>query len=150
MIPLRRGDVLLYSAWIPVSDWLIKLHTGSRIVHVEVVSTPTVVGSARFKGVDWYPFEPANLAYILRPRRPVDMVAANTWFETVRGQPYGYLGLLGYFNADLQTDSGSWSCSKLATRYLRAGGFDPFSGFISGGVEPGDFLKVPGFHQYEV
>lgn len=150
MIEIQPADVLLYSAWIPASDWLIKLHTGSRIVHVEVVSKPTVVGSARFRGVNWYPFEPANLAYILRPTQPVDMRAADTWFNTVRGQSYGYLGLLGYFNADLQTDSGSWSCSKLATRYLRAGAFDPFAGFVSGGITPGDFLKSIVFHKYEV
>ena len=104
MIDLQPGDVLLYSAWIPVSDWLIKLHTGSNIVHAAVVSQPTVVGSARFKGVNWYPFQPANLAYILRPTKPVNMMAADAWFNTVRGQPYGYLGLIGYFNADLQTD----------------------------------------------
>lgn len=140
----RAGDCLLYDSWYPVSDWLIQAKTGSKIVHVEIVSAPSsspYVASARFRGVDFYPFEPKNLRWILRPVRPFDEQAALSWFHTVRGQPYGYSSLWGYFDADMQTDEGGWTCSKLGARYLRAGGVDAFNGFPSGGIEPGDFMK---------
>lgn len=147
---LRRGDVLLYSGWYPATDWFIKAHTGSRIVHAEVVSKRPLVAAARFDGVNWYPFHPTHLAYVLRPVLPINIKTADEWLGTVRGMPYGYKGLLGFYDVDLQTDDGDWTCGKLVTRYLRAGGFDPFAGYVAGGIAPGDFLKVPGFVRYEV
>ncbi len=153
MIDLQCGDVLLYDQWYAVSDWLVKMKTGSAIVHCEVVASdglPPSVASARFRGVDDYLFEPKALRFVLRPLQPFDRHAANIWFETVQGQPYGYLGLFGYYNADLQTDTGDWTCSKLATRYLRAGGVDAFNGYVSGGIAPGDFLKSSALRKHEV
>ena len=142
----QPGDVLLYSH-TGFYDWLIRVKSWSKVSHCEVVAigglTPLrIVGSRNGQGVDVYPFDPTGLKFVMRPLLPFDYDRANAWFRTVQGQPYDWLGLLAFESAKLQgRENGKMFCSEFATRYLRAGGIDPFNAYDADGIAPGEFVK---------
>lgn len=139
---LQPGDVLLYSGDGFFST-LIKLKTWSTVSHCEVYDGYSFsVASRDGKGVGRYPFREDGLIAVLRPIAPFDTFTAHTWFTTVDGQEYDWLGLLSFTSAKYQgQENGKMFCSEFATRYLRAGNVDPFAGYDADGIAPGEFLK---------
>jgi hypothetical protein len=153
----QPGDVLLYARQ-GIYNRLIQIKTWSRVSHVEIVSFPSVNGYAPLVvasrngiGVGQYQFDRAGLYCVLRPIAPFDHWAAMDWFwEHANGQGYDWLGLLAFFSAKLQgRENGRMFCSELATRFLRAGGVDPFNGYDADGISPGEFLKSPAFRRID-
>jgi hypothetical protein len=146
----RPGDVLLFSRQ-SIFNRLIAWKTWSRYTHVEVVSRwyPTqvyVAASRNGKGCDVYPADFRGLSLILRPGRPFNPIRANNWWDRVAvGQGYDWLGLLNFWAAKTRGNNGKMFCSEAATRYLRAGGFDPFNGDDADRIAPSDFAKNSGF-----
>lgn len=139
------GDVLLY-ARSGVYSRLIQIKTWSRVSHCEVVaeygSHPSVVASRNGVGVGEYALDLNGLYAVVRPVVPFDVHAALQWFDTVNGQGYDWLGLLAFFSAQRQgRENGKMFCSEFSTRFLRAGGVDPFNGADADAIAPADFLK---------
>lgn len=139
---LRPGDVLLYSGR-SVFSWLIRIKTWSRYSHVEICDGYGFsVASRDGIGVGRYPHRAEQLAMVLRPHRPFNVHVARAWFRAVDGQRYDWLGLLSFTFAEWQGKSnGRMFCSEFATRYLRAGGIDPFNAYDADGIAPGEFCK---------
>ena len=139
---LRPGDVLLYSGGSLFSR-LIQMKTWSRYSHCEVYDGDGwSVASRDGIGVGRYPLRVDGLRVILRPVAKFDPIAARAWFATVDGQPYDWFGLLAFTSAKRQGRN-NWKmfCSEFATRYLRAGGVDPFNQYDADGIAPGEFMK---------
>ena len=144
MINLRAGDVLLYSGKGFFSR-VVQIKTWSRYSHVEVYDEAMYcVASRDGLGVGRYPFRVDGLRVVLRPLQPFDPAPARAWFATVNGQPYDWFGLLAFTNAARQgRENWKMFCSEFATRYLRAGGVDPFNHYDADGIAPGEFMKSP-------
>lgn len=140
------GDVLLFSR-SGFFARLIQFKTWSRYSHCEVlIDEAHTVASRDGQGVNEYGIDRHGLALVLRPIAPVDLVAAMAWFQTVKGQKYDWLGLLAFTSAKLQgKENGRMFCSEFVTRFLRAGGFDPFNGYDADGIAPSEFCKSPSF-----
>lgn len=143
---MRDGDVLLYSGSGLFSK-LIKFKTWSRISHCEVYDGHGWSVASRDRiGVGRYPVRFDDLVAVLRPLDVFDVRTARRWFVTVDGQGYDWMGLLAFMSAKYQgRDNARMFCSEFATRYLRAGGCDPFNGYDADGIAPGEFLKSPTF-----
>jgi uncharacterized protein YycO len=141
-VAFRPGDVLLYSGKGLFSR-LIQIKTWSRYSHVEVYDGSGFSVASRDRiGVGRYPLRMDGLQIVLRPTQRFHVTKARAWFRTVDGQPYDWMGLLAFTSARRQGQE-NWSqfCSEFATRFLRAGGVDPFNGYDADGIAPGEFLK---------
>ncbi len=143
--PLAPGDCLLYSGGGFFSR-LIRIKTWSPISHVEVyIGGGLSVASRDGKGVNTYPLRLDGLVTVLRPARYVDMPAALAWHQHQVGQKYDWWGLMRFFTIGKQSDTKQF-CSEFATRFYRAGGFEPFTAEIDADlVSPGQFLYSPLF-----
>lgn len=143
---LRPADVLLYRGG-GIFSAIIRVKTWSHYSHCEVNDGRGVsVASRDGKGVGRYAHRADGLSVVLRPYADFRLEAARAWFETVDGQGYDWLGLLAFSSAKLQgKDNGRMFCSEFTTRYLRAGGIDPFRGYDADGIAPGEFVKSPIF-----
>lgn len=138
------GDVLLYTG-SGIFARLIQIKTWSRYSHCEIYDgNGFSVASRDGIGVGRYHVRMDGLRVILRPLAKFDAEAARRWFETVEGQPYDWVGLLAFTSAKRQ-GAKNWKqfCSEFATRYLRAGGVDPFNGYDADGIAPGELIKSP-------
>lgn len=142
----RVGDVLLYSGKGLFSR-LIQIKTWSRITHCEVYDgNGYSVASRDGIGVGRYPVRVDGLRIVLRPKVHLEVKKARAWFKTVDGQPYDWFGLIAFTSARKQGhDNWAMFCSEFCTRYLRAGGIDPFNEYDADGIAPGEFLKSPLF-----
>ncbi len=141
---LRVGDVLLYAGtgWFSL---LIRIKTWSKYSHCEVYDGSGYSVASRDRiGVGRYDLRLDGLRVVLRPRGRFSAVRARAWFRAVDGQPYDWWGLMAFTGAKHQGKN-NWAqfCSEFATRYLRAGGVDPFNGYDADGIAPGEFLKSP-------
>lgn len=143
-ITLRVGDVLLYSG-TGLFSRLIRLKTWSKYSHVEVyVGDGESVASRDGIGVGLYQIRLDQLRAILRPSSDFRAVDALKWFASVEGQGYDWSGLFAFTAAKWQgRENGKQFCSEFATRFLRAGGVDPFNGYDADGIAPGEFRKSP-------
>lgn len=143
---LLIGDVLVYrgNGWF---SRLIQIKTWSRYSHVEIYDgRMKSVASRDGVGVGRYDVRLDGLAVVLRPIGPFNYRRARVWFTAVDGQPYDWLGLLNFGFAKRQgTENGRMFCSEFATRYLRAGGLDPFNGYDADGIAPSEFVKSLAF-----
>lgn len=141
---LQPGDVLLYRPK-GVFGWVIRFHTGYKIGHVEVyVGNGQSVASRDGVGVDVYPWRNTELAYVLRPTCPFNLVRAMAWFTRVgKGQPYGWLDLLQFCGYDVEARG--MVCSPCATYMQRAGEIPVFGDRPAETIKPGDFLLIPEF-----
>ena len=149
---LQPGDVLLFSRQ-GFYNRLIMLKTWSKVSHCECyTSAGLTVASRNGKGVNIYKMDTTGLACIMRPRVPFDLKAAMEWYVAdAHGQKYDWIGLLAFFSAKWQgKENGRMFCSEFCTRFLRAGGVDPFLGYDADGVAPSDFLKNSAFHKIEL
>jgi uncharacterized protein YycO len=143
---LRIGDVLLYSGRGLFSR-LIQIKTWSRVSHCEVYDgNGFSVASRDGIGVGRYALRADGLCAVLRPKVHLETKKAHAWFATVDGQPYDWWGLLAFTSARRQGNQNqAMFCSEFCTRYLRAGGIDPFNEYDADGIAPGEFLKSPLF-----
>lgn len=143
-VPLRPGDVLLYSGQGVFSS-LIRVKTWSRVSHCEgFYHQSLTVASRDGQGVGVYPYTHRNLVAVLRPVVRPDIQAAMDWFDTVHGQPYDWFGLLSFTLARFQgKDNGKMFCSEFLTRWLRRAGVECFPNRDADAVPPDAFLWTP-------
>ena len=99
------------------------------------------------EGVNQYDFRRDHLAYVLRPKAPLDMPEAIAWFARVRCEKYDWLGLLCFTLAVKQGRQDRMFCSEFATRFDRWGHFQPFSPLADADhIAPAQFLQSPEFN----
>lgn len=140
---LLPGDALLYS---PTGLWgyLIALKTWlGKISHIEVYAGDGESWASRDgKGVQLYPLRIDHVATVLRPTQPLDLLAMDQWFETVKGQAYDWGGLMRflYWGSVGSGNNNKQFCSEFAVRIFRAGGMDPFNGVDADAIAPATFL----------
>lgn len=145
---IQPGDCLLYK---PSGFFgkLIALKTWHSIAHTEVYHGDGMsVASRDGVGVGLYAFRVSGLAYVLRPIPKLDLKAADVWFETVKGQPYGWIDLANFLGWG--TDGKGMVCSPFATDYYRAAGVDPFNCEPSIKIAPFEFLLSNCFHAVDL
>lgn len=139
---LKPGDILLYRP-VGFFGWVISIKTWHPISHVEIYDGDLKSLASRDGiGVGRYPVRLAQLAYVLRPRVALDLAAGRAWFETVKGQPYGWIDLVNFVGIPLSTDG--MVCSPFATRYLRACHWNIFPTDSADAIAPFQFLDVVG------
>lgn len=146
---LQPGDALLYAPK-GFFGWLIALKTWHAISHVEVyIGEGQSVAARDGLGVNRYPWRNTELAYALRPKRPLDLAHALRWFDTVQGQGYDWPGLLRFSwrsrYVPAQLSHNKMFCSEFATRFYRQGGLDPFPREDADAVAPFEFEFNPFF-----
>ena len=141
---LAAGDLLLYDKR-GLFNWIIKIKTWGPVSHCEVCISPWRVAASRnLKGVGLYSLDTEGLAWVLRPKEPFQLKAAMDWYmREARGQGYDLLGLFNFYSAALSgRDNGRMFCSEFATRFLRAGGVEPFKPDTDADrVAPSTFLR---------
>jgi hypothetical protein len=145
---LQPGDAILYFRH-SFLGWLIALKTWTKVAHVEIYRGDGVTYSSRFQsGVNAYPLRLDGVAAVVRPKRPLDLLIADAWFEAhARGQPYDWLGLLCFTLARRRGEGKKMFCSELATHYYSAAGLEPFNPrWPADRVPPSFFLVSPAFH----
>lgn len=151
----QPGDVLLYRPR-GLFGWLIAVKTWSRWAHVEVYDGGGYSLASRDGiGVGRYPLRLDGLGEVYRLRVGCNWFAARAWFESVKGQPYDWWGLLAFASAKWQgRDNGKMFCSEFAARLLRwaigngataealaLDGRDPWNGYDADGLAPGELCK---------
>lgn len=139
---LRPGDIMLYRPK-GIFGQLIAVKTWHRISHVEIYNGgKQSVASRDGVGVGEYPVRLEELAYVLRPRLVLDLPAARKWFESVKGQPYGWLDLLDFVG--LPANGPGMVCSPFATDFLRHAGWPVFPTDPVEKIAPFQFLDLIG------
>lgn len=148
---LKPGDVLLYkgtSFW----SYIIQIKTWHGVSHCECyVGDSYSVASRDGKGVDVYPWRDSDLVAVLRvkPEYNFRLNSALTWFlQSAKGQGYDWWGLLRFtWRSDYTkgNKNNKQFCSEFLTRFLRAGGVDPFNGEDADAVPPYLFMYSPVF-----
>lgn len=146
---LRPGDALLYKpgAW-SLSGWIISLKTWHATAHCEgYLGDGYSVASRDGIGVGCYPFRDDKLSMVLRPNvPPFDLAKAQTWFWSVDGQKYDWMGLLRFgWRSEVRNDGDKMFCSEFLTRWYRRGGLDPFPREDADAVAPFEFKLSPVF-----
>jgi hypothetical protein len=141
---LQPGDLLLY-AGRGLFSWVIRTKTWSDVSHLEVYDGGGFsLASRDGEGVERFPLRLNDLYAVLRPNAPFDFPAGRTWFATVRGQGYDWIGLLSFYFARFRgKENGKQFCSEFATRFFRAAGLDLFPRRDADAVAPGEFLSNP-------
>ena len=116
---LLPGDVLLYKP-TGLFGRIIALKTWHKIAHCECyVGNGNSVASRDGKGVNIYPLRLTDLAYILRPTQPLDLVSGLRWFhKEAKGLPYGWLDLAQFIGRNV--NGKGMVCSPFLTYFLRA------------------------------
>ncbi len=135
---IQPGDCLLYKP-SGLFGKLIAIKTWHAIAHAEIYRGKGLsVASRDGLGVGLYPFRVSGLGYVLRPIPKLDLDKADKWFESVKGQPYGWADLLAFLGVGV--DGNGMVCSPFATDYYRAAGMDPFNSEPSIKIAPFEFL----------
>lgn len=142
---VKPGDIFLYRP-VGFFGYLISIKTWHAISHVEVYDGgQQSLASRDGIGVGRYPTRLSQLCYILRPRVKLDLEAGRRWFETVKGEPYGWLDLLDFVDPfDLIPHGPGMVCSPFATSYLRACGWRVFPTDPPSKIAPFQFLDLIG------
>jgi len=142
---VQPADALLYSG-SGLIGWVIRIKTFSPVNHIEVYVADGQAVSARAQGSGLFEVATDDLYEIWRPmvKTPINLTAAMAWFmEKANGQRYDLWGLLRFFQLGKPSLDKQF-CSELATRWYRAGGFQPFSEQIDADkVAPGTFRYSP-------
>lgn len=125
---LRPGDIILYDG-DGIFAKIIKFKRGEQYCHVEVyIGGERSVASRDGVGVNEYPLRLDGIAAIYRSVTVPDIESGMTWFETVKGQDYDWIGLLSFAWAKYRgLNNNKMFCSEFATRFLRACGVEPFN-----------------------
>lgn len=119
------GDCLLY--WTDsFFDWLVTIKTWTFVAHVEIYKGLGLsMASRNGLGVNTYPLRKKGLVMVRRPNPLYGMYNASlggSWFETVRGEKYDWLGLLCFTLAVKQGAQDKMFCSEFAKRYYPKAG----------------------------
>ena len=137
---LVEGDILLYHP-SGVFGHLIAVKTWHRVSHVEIyVGAAQSVASRDGVGVGQYPLRLAQLAFALRPRVPLNWTAGLAYFESMKGQPYGWWDLFEFVGAPVNRKG--IVCSPFAAGLLRACGWPVFPTDPIEKVAPFQFLDL--------
>lgn len=130
---LLPGDALLYR---PASVYgkLIEFHTGHDISHVEVYvglieGSPKSVASRDGIGTGLYPARvDPYLAWVCRPKTPIDVAKGLAWFQQQPHRPYGWFDLLYFVDWRVPAALAKGVvCSPLADEFWCACDFDAFN-----------------------
>ncbi len=127
--------------------WVTAVKTYSPAVHVEVYKGDGVsMASRNGIGVNVYPFRPAQLIAVLRPKH-FNMAKAVAWFDAkAKGQAYDWFGLLCFAFASWQGSKNKMFCSEFACRLDRVAGLDSFNPeYDADRVAPAQFFQSPAF-----
>lgn len=139
---LKPGDTLLYRP-AGMFGMLICVKTWHRISHVEVYDgNLQSLASRDGLGVSRYPLRLTELAYVLRPTVPLDLVAGRAWFDTMKGTRYGWLDLANFVG--LPVNAPGIVCSPFAAGFYRAAGWDVFPTDSINRIAPFQFLDLLG------
>lgn len=153
-LQLRTGDVLLYEP-TGLHGLIIAIKTWHAIAHVEAyVGGGRSVASRDGIGVGEFELRTSELIHVLRPVAPFDFDAAMRAFRSKwQGQGYDWWGLLRFaWRAPVSAIrfENKQFCSEFLTRWLRAGGLDPFNGEDADAIAPYQFLLSDKFRVYDV
>jgi hypothetical protein len=144
---LSPGDTLLYRPQ-GLFGFFIAAKTWHKIAHVEVYDgQKQSLASRDGIGVGRYPVRLSQLAYVLRPRRRLDLAAGRAWFDTMNGKPYGWLDLVSFVG--LPAIAPGIVCSPFAAGFYRASGWNVFPVDPIEKVAPFQFLDLVG-QDYQV
>lgn len=139
---LAPGDIMLYRP-NGIFGRIIQIKTWHNISHVEIYDGRQLsLASRDGKGVDRYPVRLSELAYVLRPTVPLDLVKGRAYFDSMKGTPYGWVDLLDF--AGFNVDKKGIVCSPFATGFLRAAGWNVFPTDPINKVSPFQFLDLIG------
>lgn len=147
MVFLKPNDILLYRP-AGIFGRLISIKTWHAISHVEIYDrvdpdgSRWSVASRDGLGVDRYPLRLSELTYILRPTVPLNRVAGQQYFDSLKGTPYGWVDLLDFIGLNVNTRG--IVCSPFAAGYLRAEGWPVFPADPINKVAPFQFLDLVG------
>ena len=150
MMPdLFIGDALIYmpDLWNPV-DWIIAHKTWMNTCHIEVYLGNDRTVAARLSGVAVYNLQKDwKLGGVLMPVAAFDLNRAMSWFfSKANGQGYDLLGLFGFYQTHFHGNPRRMFCSELATRFYRAGGFEPFNAECDADrISPAQFCQTNAF-----
>ena len=147
-IDYRPGDCLVYRPKGLVG-WAIATKTWHRWSHVECVEVPgeTSVASRDGQGVNRYPLRISELGMVVRPSIAFDFKKAMAYFESVRGQPYDFWGLMSFYRTKAAKTNGRQFCSEFATNFYRAAGCNPFKGEGAETIPPYYFATLADYVQ---
>lgn len=138
---LQPGDCLLYK---PASlfGWVIWLKTWHDISHVEVYAGNGMSYASRDGiGVGKYPLRTSQLAWILRPSKPLaNLQRGFEYADDMKGTPYGWLELLAFVG--IPVHFGGIVCSAFATELYRHAGWSLFPTDAAEDVAPFEFLNL--------
>lgn len=125
---LRPGDILLYDT-NSLFGLLIKFKRGEQYTHVEMyIGGNQSVASRDGEGVNRYDLRLDDLAAIYRTKGELRLDQGLTWFETVKGQKYDWVGLLSFAWAKFRgLNNNKMFCSEFITRMCRACGIELFN-----------------------
>src|ERR1019366_4614963 len=122
---LKPGVMLLYWSEDAI-DRIIGVKTGYRIAHVEhYAGAGQSVASRNGIGVNIYPLRLEGLVMVREPVGAFDFAAALAYFQTVKGQPYDWEGLLTFTSLTTEGEEGKQFCSEFSINFLRGGGHVP-------------------------
>lgn len=142
---LKPGDHLLYTPTKgSIFGALIAVKTWHGISHCELYVGKGKSAAARDGiGVGLFPLRTEQLAYVLRPQGELDWFAFWTWFRSVNGQKYDWLGLLrfAWFKSIGTGNDGKQFCSEFLCRAGRKLGLKVFAATEDAdAIAPASFL----------
>lgn len=139
---LKAGDILLYRPK-GLFGQIIGIKTWHEIAHVEIYDgLHQSLASRDGLGVDRYSVRLSELAYVLRPKHPLDIGAGRRYFYKMKGTSYGWLDLLNFVG--LPINAPGIVCSPFAAGFLRACGWPVFPADPIERVAPFQFLDLIG------
>lgn len=139
---LKPGDTLLYRP-SGKFGWIIAVKTWHAISHVEVYDgSLQSLASRDGLGVDRYPLRLNDLAYVLRPRVPLNLSKGRAYFDSLKGTPYGWWDLADFVN--LPVDGKGIVCSPFVAGFYRAAGWNVFPTDPVNKIAPFQFLDLIG------
>jgi hypothetical protein len=141
---LKPGDCLLYRP-TDLIGWIIAIKTWSKVCHVEVYAGNGMSWASRNGiGVNLYALRTADLCEVRRPYS-FDVKAAQTWFNTVRGQAYDFLGLCCFYLAVKSGASDRMFCSEFALNLYRNAGAQVLAEeCVPDHTAPSEFIQTSG------
>ena len=145
---IQPGDHLIYNSMKDLVDWGIMLKTGSPACHIEICIAPGKAVAARNGiGVDDYPLRKEGLAWILRPKSPLDITSGLEWFyRSAHGQKYGWAELFNFWLPFSDLPSDGMICSTFAAFFGDACGFEAFNqNYDHNKISPADYTKSGAF-----
>lgn len=141
-LDLQPGDCLLYKPK-GLFGQIIRLKTWHSISHVEMyVGDSMSYASRDGQGVNLYPWRDTELAYILRPKVPLNLPAGWAYARSMIGTPYGWLDLLAFMG--ITKNFPGIVCSAFVTEIYRHAGWRIFPTDTPEDIAPFEFLTLCG------